>query len=80
MNSNTRDASSHFSSSCNQESSQFSTCCEFVQFLRFWYILQSFKINFSNSDKHFPDVIIDKLGLFCSFYAPDFSCPICLAI
>ena len=34
---------------------------------------------FPNSDKHFPDTFIDKLGLFCSFHAPDFSCSICLA-
>ena len=35
---------------------------------------------FSNSDKHFPNILIDRVGLFCSFHAPDFSCPICLAI
>ena len=35
---------------------------------------------FSNSNKYFPDIFIDKFGLYGSFHAPDFSRPICLAI
>ena len=28
--------------------------------------------------KHFSDIFIDKLRLFCHFHALDCSCPICL--
>ena len=59
-------------------------CCESNRnFIKFCLHINQYKTQssyFSNSDEHFPDIFSNKLGLFCSFHAPDFSRPICLFI
>ena len=56
-------------------------CCKKNRnFIRFCLHINQYHLllgsYFPNSDKHFPDIFIDKLGIFCSVHAPDFSCPI----
>ena len=70
----------HFFHLATKNRHRFEPCCELHNFFYSSTFFKVKKISLPNNDKHFPDIFIDKLELFRSFYDPDFSCPICLAI